>query len=629
MDTVHFYADSLGFVRDTMYLYIDSINLLQDTALAHNIRLIAIENDTTHFKEAYNDKINSASFGTGTGVLTLTQQDAGTVTTSLDGRYSLSSAHNILANDTWFYSYNYAGALIGAWKISKDNTWVFATPVEISSFRLLPDSRYTIANIPIQSAPYGDTVSVGLGIDDRRILQLSLVSDGAGTGITPTAQITGVLRVLDSIVGTYGRFTAQVQADSVNAVSKYLLNGVDIRVTGTLDTLAYKDQDNEFTVDQTITGRLLATDVHATDSISAANFFASGLVKTAQFQLTTTPSNGYVLKCDVDGNGSWQAITNAYQGSWNAHTNTPTIIDGTGTAGDFYLVSEGDTIDLGSGNVIFLTGGTAIYSGTVWEAINPSQIVTSVNSLIGDIQLNPIISGDTLWITGATDSINLETIPAITNIQDSITKHKGWYYTLRDSVIANQDSITKHSGWYYTLRDSVVNSMDSIVNHTVRYYGILDSLNSHLTLIDNHTDSITKHTGWYYSLQDSVATNILNISKLNDSITKHKGWYYSLQDSVVTNILNIGKLQDSVTKHSGWHYSLRDSVVNNMDSITKHSGWYYSLRDSVINEMDSTTKHTGWYYSLRDSVINNIASSGSLQDSITNIQVGTIPFEIA
>ena len=36
---------------------------------------------------AYNDKINTASFSTTTGVLTLTQQDTGTVTVDLDGRY--------------------------------------------------------------------------------------------------------------------------------------------------------------------------------------------------------------------------------------------------------------------------------------------------------------------------------------------------------------------------------------------------------------------------------------------------------------------------------------------------------------------------------------------------------------
>ena len=41
----------------------------------------------TNWDAAYNDKVNSASFNTGTGVLTLTQQDSGTVTVDLDGRY--------------------------------------------------------------------------------------------------------------------------------------------------------------------------------------------------------------------------------------------------------------------------------------------------------------------------------------------------------------------------------------------------------------------------------------------------------------------------------------------------------------------------------------------------------------
>lgn len=43
--------------------------------------------DTTNWNTAYGDKINSASFSTSTGVLTLTRQDAGAVTVDLDGRY--------------------------------------------------------------------------------------------------------------------------------------------------------------------------------------------------------------------------------------------------------------------------------------------------------------------------------------------------------------------------------------------------------------------------------------------------------------------------------------------------------------------------------------------------------------
>jgi hypothetical protein len=42
----------------------------------------------TNWDAAYNDKVNSVGFATGTGVLTLTQQDSGTLTVDLDGRYA-------------------------------------------------------------------------------------------------------------------------------------------------------------------------------------------------------------------------------------------------------------------------------------------------------------------------------------------------------------------------------------------------------------------------------------------------------------------------------------------------------------------------------------------------------------
>jgi hypothetical protein len=280
-------------------------------------------------------------------------------------------------------------------------------------------------------------------------------------------------------------------------VGKFLLNGVDINKTGTLDSAAYRNRDNDFLKEQTIQGHLHATDVHATDSISSVNFFASGLVKTAHFQLTTTPSNGYVLKCDSDGNGSWQAITNSYKGTWDAHTNTPTIADGMGTAGDFYLVSEGDTIDLGSGNVIFLTGGTAIYNGSAWEAVNPSQAVTTVNSLIGDVQLDLHLSGDTLWITGATDSINLEQIPAIGNLQDTVLAHNNRLIAIENDTLKFHiayDSVTVFHNRLDDHTDSlklILNTrLPAIENDTTHYQTAWDSVAIFHNRLDDHTDSL-------------------------------------------------------------------------------------------------------------------------------------------
>jgi hypothetical protein len=103
----------------------------------------------SNWDAAYNDKINSASFSTTTGVLTLTQQDTGTVTVDLDGRYLESlPAHN---HDDRYYT-------------------------ETES-----DSRYINAS--------GDTMSGSLSFDAAAVIKKKIT----GVGDNPVKTASGVL----------------------------------------------------------------------------------------------------------------------------------------------------------------------------------------------------------------------------------------------------------------------------------------------------------------------------------------------------------------------------------------------------------------------------------------------------
>ena len=87
--------------------------------------------------------------------------------------------------------------------------------------------------------------------------------------------------------------------------------------------------------------------------------------------------------------------TTVYKGTWNATTNTPTLADGTGTAGDAWLVTTAGTQDLGSGNITFAVNDQAIYNGTIWEkSVNEDHWTKSGTTL------TPKISGDDLSIGG-------------------------------------------------------------------------------------------------------------------------------------------------------------------------------------------------------------------------------------
>ena len=161
---------------------------------------------------------------------------------------------------------------------------------------------------------------------------------------------------------------------------------------------------------------------------------------TNHFKMAGAGSAGYVLKRDADGNGSWEELQSSYLGTWNANTNTPTISDATGNIGEYYIVSVGDTIDLGSGNVIFVTGGSAIHNGTVWQSIIPFNSVVTVNSLNGTVQLNLTIAGDTLYLTGSPD-IDLSTATSIVAVKDSITNHRTALHNAQDSIAQHRTDI--------------------------------------------------------------------------------------------------------------------------------------------------------------------------------------------
>lgn len=63
-------------------------------------------------------------------------------------------------------------------------------------------------------------------------------------------------------------------------------------------------------------------------------------------------------------------------GTWNAATNTPELIDGTGNAGDYYVVTTGGTQNFGSGSYNFSQYDWVLYTGGTWQrfAANPPAL---------------------------------------------------------------------------------------------------------------------------------------------------------------------------------------------------------------------------------------------------------------
>jgi hypothetical protein len=82
-----------------------------------------------------------------------------------------------------------------------------------------------------------------------------------------------------------------------------------------------------------------------------------------------------------------------YQGSWNASTNTPTLTSSVGTKGYYYVVSVAGTTNL-NGITDWQIGDWAVFNGSVWQKIDNTDAVTSVNGYTGTVVLTqPDIAG--------------------------------------------------------------------------------------------------------------------------------------------------------------------------------------------------------------------------------------------
>ncbi len=106
-------------------------------------------------------------------------------------------------------------------------------------------------------------------------------------------------------------------------------------------------------------------------------------------------TNGSVL--------SWADVAGGldYQGTWNASTNTPTLVSSTGTNGYYYVVSVDGSTNL-NGITDWKAGDWVIFNGTAWQKIDQSWAIagandniTSMTGLTGGISSPDFVQFDT------------------------------------------------------------------------------------------------------------------------------------------------------------------------------------------------------------------------------------------
>ena len=123
----------------------------------------------------------------------------------------------------------------------------------------------------------------------------------------------------------------------------------------------------------------------------------------------TYGSSSVVPVVTVDAKGVITGVTTAsfqnglsYQGTWNAATNTPTLASSSGVQGYYYIVDVAGTTNL-NGVTDWQVGDWAVFSGSVWQKLDQSNTVISVNGQTGSVVLTAAnVGAPTVNGTGAT-----------------------------------------------------------------------------------------------------------------------------------------------------------------------------------------------------------------------------------
>ena len=137
----------------------------------------------------------------------------------------------------------------------------------------------------------------------------------------------------------------------------------------------------------------------------------------------TDSSERYVIqKGTEDAKGVGSSILRGIKGDYNAATNTPTLVNGTGIEGDTYKVGLAGTNDYGNGAVSAPSGAILIYLSGQWT-VPTSKLSVLVDSFVATHNqtsftvTNAGILDDGLWsvqvgsallnsTTGMTDFVN-------------------------------------------------------------------------------------------------------------------------------------------------------------------------------------------------------------------------------
>ena len=160
-----------------------------------------------------------------------------------------------------------------------------------------------------------------------------------------------------------------------------------------------------------------------------------------------------------------------YEGTWDASTNTPTIVSSVGSKGDYYIVSVAGSTNI-NGITSWNIGDWIIFNGTTWDKVDNTDAVSSVNGYTGAVSL---VTSD---------------VPESGNL----------YFTNDRAIGSTLTGYTSGAG--------TISSSDTILQAIQKLNGNVSGLVTGVSSVFGRTGAVTAQSGDYTTTQVTEGTNL-------------------------------------------------------------------------------------------------------------------------